>query len=76
MKIRSDFVEILSALNAENVEYLVVGGYAFAIHAEPRYTKDMDIWVHATPENAPRVWQALAALARRWIILNQPILLP
>jgi len=57
----SDFAAMLSALNAAGAEYMVVGGYAVAFHAEPRYTKDLDIWVRPTPDNARRVMQALAA---------------
>jgi hypothetical protein len=41
------------------VRYLVVGGYAVALHGHPRYTKDIDIWIELTPENADRVVQAL-----------------
>jgi hypothetical protein len=37
----------------------VVGGYAVALHGHPRYTKDIDIWIELTPENADRVVQAL-----------------
>ncbi len=55
----SDFKELLSVLADNQVKYLIVGGYAVAEHAEPRYTKDIDIWVEASPENATRVFQAL-----------------
>jgi len=48
-------------LNAAEVRYLLVGGYAVAFHARPRYTKDLDVWVERTPANAHRAWQALAA---------------
>ena len=54
-----DFSEMLSALNAERTEYLVVGGYALAAHGWPRATKDIDIWVRPTAENAERVLRAL-----------------
>jgi len=60
MEVLSDFEDLLSALNRENVRYLVVGAHAFGHHVEPRYTKDLDVWVEATPENAVRVWKALA----------------
>ena len=40
-----DFKELLSAFNAHQVKYLIVGGYAVAIHAQPRATKDLDIFV-------------------------------
>lgn len=43
------------------MRFLVVGAYALALHGRPRATGDLDIWVDATPENARRVMQALAA---------------
>ncbi len=54
-----DFVEMLSALAGAKAEYLVVGAHALAAHGRPRATGDLDIWVHATPENAARVYTAL-----------------
>lgn len=55
----SDFREFVQSLNAHKVRYLVVGGYAVAFHGHPRYTKDIDIWIEGTPENAHRILQAL-----------------
>ena len=37
-----DFKEFIASLNASQVRYLVVGGYAVALHGHPRYTKDLD----------------------------------
>jgi hypothetical protein len=37
---------LLQLLNEFEVEYLIVGGFAVMKYAEPRYTKDLDIWVH------------------------------
>jgi hypothetical protein len=54
-----DFREFIQSLNANQVRYLVVGGYAVALHGYPRYTKDIEIWVEMTPENADRIIQAL-----------------
>ena len=54
------FKDLLNALNRCEVKYLVVGGYAVMLYTEPRFTKDLDIWVEATPENAARVYRALA----------------
>jgi hypothetical protein len=54
----SDFKEPLSALNDQRVEYLIVGGYAVIFHTEPRFTKDLDIWVKPDPENASRLMVA------------------
>lgn len=60
MSINSDFSDLFTAFNDASVRYLVVGAYAVIFYTEPRYTKDLDIWVDATPENAQRVYQALA----------------
>ena len=56
-----DFVEMLSALCAAGVEFLLVGAHALAAYGRPRATGDLDIWVRPTSENAPRVMQALKA---------------
>jgi predicted nucleotidyltransferase len=58
--LNQDFKEFIRSLNDNNVRYLVVGGYAVALHGYPRYTKDMDVWVEMTPENAARIVKALA----------------
>ncbi len=55
-----DFRDLLQCLNEAGARYLIVGAYAVIYHTEPRYTKDLDIWVEATPENAAKVWRALA----------------
>lgn len=54
-----DFAEMLSALSDAGAEFLVVGAHARAAYGEPRATKDLDIWVRPTQENAARVWAAL-----------------
>ncbi|HLC03111.1 MAG TPA: hypothetical protein VJK02_08750 [Anaerolineales bacterium] len=54
-----DFKEFLRFLDAERVEYLLIGGYAVAFHGYPRTTEDMDIWVASNPENARRIVNAL-----------------
>jgi len=56
-----DFKELLVEFNAHRVEYLVVGAHALAAHGHVRATKDIDVWVHATPQNARRVKAALLA---------------
>ena len=55
-----DFVDLLRSFIARDVRFLVVGAYALAVHGTPRATGDLDVWVDATPENAPRVMRALA----------------
>ena len=54
-----DFAEMLSALSAEEVQFVLVGAYALGAHGLPRATGDIDIWVAPTSENAPRVMRAL-----------------
>lgn len=55
----SDFKDLLTTLNDCRVNYLVVGGYAFIHYAEPRYTKDIDLWIEPSLENALRLREAL-----------------
>ena len=54
-----DFKEFLRLLNANRVDYLLVGGYAVGLHGYPRATVDLDVWVRATRDNAERVLRAL-----------------
>ncbi|HXI58929.1 MAG TPA: hypothetical protein VNO55_22835 [Polyangia bacterium] len=56
-----DFSDLLATFNAHGVEYLVVGAHALAAHGHVRATKDLDVWVHATAENAPRIVRALTS---------------
>jgi hypothetical protein len=60
MSASSHFKELLRKLNEHQARYLIVGAYAVMKYTEPRYTKDLDIWVDATPDNARRVFEALA----------------
>jgi hypothetical protein len=60
MPANPDFRDRFSMFNAERVEYLVVGAHAVIYFTEPRYTKDLDVWVNPSAENAERVHRALA----------------
>ena len=53
------YKELLQLLNQFDVEYLIVGGYAIMKYGEPRYTKDLDVWVHNSAQNSVRVVEAL-----------------
>lgn len=53
------YKELLRLLNEFEVEYLIVGGFAVMKYGEPRYTKDLDVWVHNSAKNTVRVVQAL-----------------
>ena len=56
-----DFVDLLRAFADADVRFMIVGAYALAVHGRPRATGDLDVWIDATPQNAPRVVQALTA---------------
>lgn len=56
-----DFRDLLSEFSAHGVEYLVVGAHALAAHGHVRATKDLDLWIRGSEENAARVHRALAA---------------
>jgi hypothetical protein len=55
-----DWTDLLVALLDAQARFLVVGAHALAVHGVPRGTQDLDVWVDPAPENADRVWTALA----------------
>jgi hypothetical protein len=57
--LNQDFKEFIQLLNDNQVKYLVIGGYAVAVHGHPRYTKDIDIWIEISEENAQNLVTAL-----------------
>lgn len=57
-----DFADFLDALNKEGVAYVVIGGMAVVYHVPYRTTRDIDVWIKPTIENARRAWKAVA----RW----------
>lgn len=59
MKNNKDYKELLRFLNQEKVEYLIVGAYAVIFYTEPRYTKDIDVWIKPDPKNAHKTYCAL-----------------
>jgi nucleotidyltransferase DUF2204 len=54
-----DYKELLQVLNEFEVDYLIVGGFAVMKYGEPRYTKDLDVWIDNSPSNCIRVITAL-----------------
>jgi hypothetical protein len=56
-----DFRELLATFNEHGVECMVVGAHALAAYGVVRATKDLDVWVGASEDNAPKVLRALAA---------------
>ena len=54
-----DFVALLRLFNKHRVRYCIVGAYAVAFHARPRYTKDLDILVEPSIKNGEHIIDAL-----------------
>lgn len=59
MQLPEDFKEFLKLLKENEVEYLLVGGYAVGFYGYPRPTGDMDIWISNSKENARKVFDVL-----------------
>ena len=59
MRIQQDFEELLGLLEENKVKYLIVGGYAVALHGYPRFTKDLDIFYENSEDNIVRLRKAL-----------------
>jgi hypothetical protein len=57
--LNDDFLDLISALLDADVRFMVVGAYAVGVHARPRATKDLDVWVEASVENSQKVLRAL-----------------
>ena len=66
MFVNSDFSDLLRLFNANQVRYLVIGGYALIQYAEPRYTKDLDIWISADATIRKPSTARCKNSARRW----------
>lgn len=58
-RLPADFLEFLRLLDANGVEYLLVGGYAVAFHGHPRATRDMDIWLRRSRDTAHKIVETL-----------------
>lgn len=59
MKVEKDYEEFLGLFNKHSVRYCIIGAYAVAFYAKPRYTKDIDILVEPKKENAQKILRAL-----------------
>lgn len=58
--VHKDFEDILRIFLDNSVEFIIVGGYAVSFHSQPKYTKDLDIWINSTEFNSEKVLKALA----------------
>lgn len=57
--LNADYRDMVECLQQEGVEFMLVGGYAVAMHGWPRTTMDIDFWILANPENAAALMRAL-----------------
>jgi hypothetical protein len=71
MNTHPDFEELFRLLEEHRVDYMIIGGYAVAFHGYPRFTKDIDIFFDAAPENVARLRRALVDFAFAEIDLPQ-----
>ena len=65
MKVEKDYEDLLRSLNRNKVRYCIIGAYAVAFYSIPRYTKDLDIVVEPSLENAKRLVSALKSFGFR-----------
>ncbi len=71
MQLAKDSRDLLALFEEGGVEYAIVGAFALAFHAKPRFTGDLDLWVHPEPANAARVLDALSKFGFGSLGLNE-----
>lgn len=71
MRVEKDYEVLLKLFNKNKVKYCIVGTYAVAFYAKPRYTKDMDILVEANIENAKRIVKSLSEFGFKSLKLSE-----
>ena len=59
MKVEKDFRDFIALLNRHDVHYLIIGAFAYSFYVEPRYTKDIDILIEQSEENAEKILVSL-----------------
>jgi hypothetical protein len=57
--------DLMKAFIDHEVRFLVVGGYALAVHGHPRATGDLDVWIECSPPNATQTYEALGVFGHR-----------
>lgn len=68
--LNEDFLDLLSALLDADVKFMIVGAYAVGVHARPRATKDLDVWVEASAENSAKAEHAGERLQHHWFVVD------
>jgi len=75
MNLAKDLRELLELFESNGVEYVIVGAFALAYHAKPRYTGDLDLWIRPTPANAANIIGSLKAFGFGSLALDESDLL-
>jgi hypothetical protein len=57
--VAEDLRDLLKTFIDHDVQFLIVGGYALAVHGHPRATGDLDVWLECSEANASRAYEAL-----------------
>ena len=71
MRVEKDFEEFIGLLNKNNVEYLIIGAYAFGLYARPRNTGDIDILINRTEENAELIIDVIKEFGFEQLDINK-----
>ena len=71
MKVEKDYEELLKLLNKHKVKYCIIGAYAVAFYAKPRYTKDIDILIEPSIDNAQRILRVLEEFGFKDLSITQ-----
>ncbi len=64
MFVTSDWTDLLRFMESRSVRYLGDRWIRCHQYAEPRFTKDLDLWISTDPNNAAAVYAALRDSAR------------
>ena len=59
LELSRDLRELLKCFLSHDVEFLIIGGHAVSYHGYPRFTKDLDVWIERSEQNAIKIVAAL-----------------
>lgn len=59
--LNKDYSDFITALQHNDVRFVIIGAYALSFYGEPRMTGDIDFWIYPDKDNAERLLRALSA---------------
>jgi hypothetical protein len=71
MRVEKDYEELLKLFNKNKVKYCIIGAFAVAFYAKPRFTKDMDILVEPDIENSRKIIKSLRQFGFKGVKLSE-----